>query len=78
MFAYNFMVTTIRAITQDLDLFVSEYATLIEHAYVDKRSLSEEMIDALRGRGPVALPAVCSPAPKPEAVVTKLAAVAAN
>lgn len=50
MFAYNFMVTTIRAITQDLDLFVSEYATLIEHAYVDKRTLSDEVADALRSR----------------------------
>ncbi len=50
MFGYNFMVTTIRAITQDLDLFVSEFSTLIEHAYVDKRSLSDEMVDALRAR----------------------------
>jgi hypothetical protein len=50
MFAYNFMVTTIRGITQDLDLFVSEYATLIEHAYVDKRTFSDEMSDALRSR----------------------------
>ncbi|MEN9573070.1 MAG: hypothetical protein RL514_925 [Verrucomicrobiota bacterium] len=51
MFAYNFMVTTIRAITQDLDLFVSEFSTLIGHAYVDKRSLSDEMIAALRAPG---------------------------
>lgn len=29
MFAYNFMVTTIRAITQELDGFASEYATQI-------------------------------------------------
>lgn len=50
MFAYNFLVTTIRAITQDLDLFVSEYATMIEHAYVDKRTLSDEVADALRSR----------------------------
>jgi biopolymer transport protein ExbB/TolQ len=50
MFAYNFMVTSIRAITQDLDLFVSEYSTLIEHAYVDKRTLSDEVADALRAR----------------------------
>ena len=50
MFAYNFMITTIRAITQDLDLFVSEFSTLVEHTYVDKRTLSDEMVDALRTR----------------------------
>lgn len=50
MFAYNFMVTSIRAITQQLDLFVSEYSTLIEHACVDKRTLSDEVADALRSR----------------------------
>lgn len=50
MFAYNFMVTSIRAITQDLDLFVSEFSTLIEHAYVDKRTMSDEIADALRSR----------------------------
>src|SRR5947207_1565243 len=31
MFAYNYMVTTIRGITQELDGFASEYATAIEH-----------------------------------------------
>ena len=35
MFAYNFMVTTIRAITQELDGFASRYANQIEHVYVD-------------------------------------------
>jgi biopolymer transport protein TolQ len=48
MFAYNFMVTTIRAITQELDNFVSEYATHIEHQYVDNRSLADEITDALK------------------------------
>ena len=43
MFAYNFMVTTIRAITQDLDGFASRYANQIEHVYVGHRPLSEEM-----------------------------------
>jgi biopolymer transport protein ExbB/TolQ len=43
MFAYNFMVTTIRAITQELDGFASRYANQIEHIYVDHRPLSEEM-----------------------------------
>src|SRR5262245_49260913 len=50
MFAYNFMVTTIRAITQELDLFVSEFGTAIEHTYADKRTLSDEVADALRAR----------------------------
>lgn len=48
MFGYNFMVTTIRAITQELDGFASEYATQIEHQYVDNRPLAEEISDALR------------------------------
>ena len=48
MFAYNYMVTTIRAITQELDAFASEYATALEHKYVDNRSLVEELRDALR------------------------------
>jgi biopolymer transport protein ExbB/TolQ len=49
MFAYNFMVTSIRAITQELDGFASEYATALEHKYVDNRPLSEEIRDALQG-----------------------------
>jgi biopolymer transport protein ExbB/TolQ len=48
MFAYNFMVTTIRAITQELDGFATEYATQIEHKYVDNRPLADEITDALR------------------------------
>jgi energy-converting hydrogenase Eha subunit B len=48
MFAYNFMVTTIRAITQELDGFATEYATQIEHQYVDNRALADEITDALR------------------------------
>jgi biopolymer transport protein TolQ len=43
MFAYNFMVTTIRAITQELDGFATRYATQIEHIYVDNRPLAEEI-----------------------------------
>jgi biopolymer transport protein TolQ len=46
MFAYNFMVTSIRAITQELDLFASRYANHIEHVYVDHRPLSEEIRSA--------------------------------
>lgn len=54
MFAYNYMVTTIRAITQELDNFTTEYATAIEHAYVDNRPVSEEIADALKAHGLVA------------------------
>jgi biopolymer transport protein ExbB/TolQ len=43
MFSYNFMVTTIRAITQELDGYASRYANQIEHTYVDNRTLSEEL-----------------------------------
>lgn len=48
MFAYNYMITTIRAITQELDNFAAEFATAIEHNYVDNRSVSEEVADVLR------------------------------
>ena len=48
MFAYNYMVTTIRSITQELDNFTTEYATAIEHSYVDNRPVSEEIAEALR------------------------------
>lgn len=51
MFAYNFMVTTIRAITQELDGFAAEYSTQIEHQYVDNRPLAEEISDALKSTG---------------------------
>jgi biopolymer transport protein ExbB/TolQ len=53
MFAYNFMVTTIRAITQELDGFATRYATQIEHVYVDNRPLADEIKsanEALAGR----------------------------
>jgi len=43
MFSYNFMVTSIRAITQELDGFAARYANQIEHRYVDNRTLSEEL-----------------------------------
>jgi biopolymer transport protein ExbB/TolQ len=46
MFAYNFMVTTIRAITQELDGYSSRYANHIEHVYVDNRPLAEEIRNA--------------------------------
>ena len=46
MFGYNFMVTTIRHLTQELDSFASRYANQIEHVYVDHRPLSEELQSA--------------------------------
>jgi biopolymer transport protein TolQ len=46
MFSYNFMVTTIRAITQELDGFASRFANQMEHRYVDNRPLSEEIKEA--------------------------------
>lgn len=49
MFAYNYMVTTIRGITQELDGFSAEYATALEHTYVDNRSMVDELREALRG-----------------------------
>jgi hypothetical protein len=58
MFSYNFMVTTIRHITQELDGFASRYANQLEHRYVDNRPLSEELKaanDALANRLVVAL-----------------------
>jgi biopolymer transport protein ExbB/TolQ len=62
MFSYNFMVTSIRAITQELDGFGARYANQIEHRYVDNRTLSEELkesndtlaariVDALKHEG---------------------------
>ncbi|MBI5387303.1 MAG: MotA/TolQ/ExbB proton channel family protein [Verrucomicrobia bacterium] len=48
MFAYNYMITTIRAITQELDNFTAEYYAALEHNYVDNRPVSEEIADALR------------------------------
>ena len=47
MFAYNFMVTTIRNLTQELDGFASRYANQIEHAYVDNRDIEDKIAGAL-------------------------------
>src|SRR6266478_732394 len=38
MFSYNFMVTTIRNITQELDDFASEFSTQLNHSYVEQDS----------------------------------------
>ena len=48
MFGYNFMVTTIRAITQELDGFATRYATQIEHVYVDNRELEDKIASAIK------------------------------
>jgi len=50
MFGYNFMVTSIRGITQEMDIFTSEFATQVQHTYVDKRTMSDEVADALKAR----------------------------
>jgi biopolymer transport protein ExbB/TolQ len=47
MFGYNFMVTTIRHITQELDGFATRYANQIEHAYVDNRDIEDKIAWAL-------------------------------
>jgi biopolymer transport protein ExbB/TolQ len=47
MFAYNFMVTSIRAITQELDGYATRYATQIVHSYVDNRDLEDKIAMAL-------------------------------
>ena len=47
MFAYNFMVTNIRHITQELDGFASRYANQIEHSYVDNRDIEDKIASAL-------------------------------
>jgi biopolymer transport protein ExbB/TolQ len=50
MFAYNFMVTTIRTLTQGMDNFTSEIVTAFEHRYVDNRPLAEELAAVLEAR----------------------------
>ena len=47
MFAYNYMITMIRGITQELDNFNSEFATAIEHVFVDNRSVADEVGEVL-------------------------------
>lgn len=42
MFAYNFMVSQVRGITQELDDFASEYATQLDHTYVSSRAGASE------------------------------------
>jgi biopolymer transport protein TolQ len=51
MFAYNFMVTTIRHITQELDGFASRYANQIEHVYVDRRDIEDKIAGAIKRAG---------------------------
>jgi biopolymer transport protein TolQ len=48
MFGYNFMVTTIRHITQELDGFASRYANHIEHVYVDRRDIEDKIVGAMK------------------------------
>lgn len=51
MFAYNFMVTTIRHVTQELDGFATRYANQLEHTYVDNRDIEEKIAGALKRQG---------------------------
>ena len=46
MFAYNFMVTQVRGITQELDDFSSEFSTQLDHTYVDARSGVAEGVES--------------------------------
>jgi biopolymer transport protein TolQ len=48
MFGYNFMVTTIRHLTQELDGFASRFANQVEHTYVDNRDIEEKIAGALK------------------------------
>lgn len=48
MFGYNFMVTTIRNVTQELDGFATRYANHIEHTYVDNRDIEEKLANAIK------------------------------
>jgi len=48
MFAYNFMVTTIRNITMELDGFAARFANQIEHHYVDNRDIEDKIASALQ------------------------------
>ncbi len=48
MFAYNFMVTTIRHLTQELDGFASRYANQVEHTYVDNLDIEDKIANALK------------------------------
>ena len=52
MFAYNFMVTTIRHVTQELDGFATRYANQLEHTYVDNRDIEEKIAGALKRSEP--------------------------
>jgi len=51
MFAFNFMITTIRHTTQEMDNFNAEFATSLEHKYVDNRALADEVVAAIRSLG---------------------------
>jgi biopolymer transport protein ExbB/TolQ len=58
MFGYNFMVTTIRHITQELDGFASRYANHIEHVYVDRRDIEDKIVGAMKRAESGSIPSV--------------------
>lgn len=61
MFAYNLMVTQIRALTQQLDDFASEYATQLDHTYVDQTA-THVVIDIASGGKAAPQAATATPA----------------
>jgi biopolymer transport protein ExbB/TolQ len=56
MFGYNFMVTTIRHMTQELYGFATRYANQMEHTYVDNRDIEEKIAGALSRRRDTPIP----------------------
>jgi biopolymer transport protein TolQ len=78
MFAYNYMVTSIRAITQELDGFASEYATALEHKYVDSRPLAEEIRTSLQEMYRATPREAAQPLPRPAASPQKSASPVAS
>lgn len=44
MFGYNFMVTQVRGITQELDDFASEYSTQLDHTYVSSQASAQPAV----------------------------------
>ena len=53
MFAYNFMVTQVRGITQELDDFASEYATQLDHTYVANNAAEAAAQPAIGHKGEI-------------------------
>jgi len=74
MFAYNFMVTQIRALTQQLDDFASEYATHLGHTFVDPSLAGEGLAQHAQSQGADAAAPEETPVPVLGAVEPSLGA----